>query len=549
MITIMDESQILNEDFRKEAIETINSASNRARKHKALKAYEIYKDLTKKWVVDAISKEFSAETVEQMVARASNISLCKKIINKKAKCYAGGVERELQEEKENTEKLDKLSILLQSNMLMKQADRFSELLKNCEIQVLYENDAVEKDGDGKAKKKPVNRIMLPFQYDPICHAHDNKKPIAFVLSDFCDSSSMISANPLLSDYDGNRDQNQIQVDKLKNKSAKASAPKKATFYIWWSTNFHFTTDEHGKMVGGLSPLPTGDITQQLNPIKKLNFVSVHGDQENGYWCDGGDDLIDGSVLVNVLLTDMFAIMNVQGWGQMVVKGKKVPSKITGGPHKAIVFEFDSGDPEPSVDYVSSNPPIEQWRESITMYVALILSTNNLSTKNVSTELNGTDSISGVAKMIDESESTEGVEDKQEMFKGVEAKLWDVNFETQNYLFEQGSLSSDFQEIGEVRTAKKVRLKFKQQKPIMSEVEKVEILQKKKETGLYKIVDLLRIEDTGLSLEDAEKKAEELLADRMKFAALYANALQKAVGDANEELANSGNPPKIEENKE
>lgn len=526
MIKLINEDQLLDERFRKNIIKEITSDANVERKKKALKSYEIYKDLTKKWVIEAISKEFSQKTVEQMINRAANISICRKIVDKRAKAYSGGVERAIEGDEANTAKLKELADVLNFNQLMKKADRFSELLKNCEIQALYQNDPLESLEDGSPKKTLVNRIMLPHQYDVLLHPHDCRTPVAFVLSDFHDTTSVIWNN-LASDYTGYREPNQPQVEKA---VGKAQESKTAQTYIWWTAKYHFTTDDKGKIIGALSPV------DGMNPIGRLPFASVHGDQDDSYWCDGGNDLVDGSILINVLLTDMFSIMNVQGWGQLVVTGKKVPQDLTGGPHRALVFEYDTGDPAPSVEYASSNPPIAEWREAITMYVALLLSTNNLSTRNVSTKLDGsTQMASGIALMIDSSESTENVEDKQNMFKEAEAKAWKNNFAAQNYLFETGTATDRLVAIGKVETNSPVKVKFNQMRPILSEQERVEILAKKKESGLYEIPDLIMIENPDLSRKDAEKKALALVQDKMKYAVLYQAAVTKTVEAMNQEL--------------
>ncbi len=531
MITLISEEQVLDIKFRKEVIQQISSDGNQCRKKEKLKAYEIYKDLTKKWVIESISKEFTEKTVNQMINRAANISIARKINDKKAKSYAGGVLREIEGEAENTKKLGQLVEFLGFDSIMKKADRFSELLKNVEIQTLYQNDVVEQMEGGDPKKKLVNRIMLPHQYDPIVHAHDKCTPVAFVLSDFYDTKSLTLQN-FQSDQYGVRDQSIPQAEK---KSAAIKTDDKPSIYIWWSSKYHFTTDDKGNVLPNMSP------EGMLNPIGHLTFASVHGDQDDGYWCEGGDDLVDGAVLVNVLLTDLFSIMNIQGWGQMVVTGKKIPSDITGGPHRAMTYEYDTGDPVPSVEFVSANAPLDEWRECITMYVALLLSTNGLSTSNISTKLDGAQMAAGIAMMLDNAESMEPVEDKQKMFQQAEAKTWKNNFATHNYLLENGVAIDAQKDIGFVKTEKRVLCKFNQQKAIMTETEKVDILTKKKASGLYMVAELLQIKNPDLKKEEAEKEAAELLADRLKYATLYQGAVGGLVDKMNTDLQDEADP--------
>lgn len=530
MITLINEDQLLDIEFRKKAIEEIQCDANRRFKREKLKGYQIYKDLTKKWVIESISREFSEKTVNQMVNRAANISVARKINDKKARCYAGGVTREIEGEAENTKKLGQLVEFLNFDSVMKKADRLSELLKNVEIQTLYQNDPVESLENGDPRKRLVNRIMLPHQYDPIVHAHDKTHPVAFILSDFYDSQSLITDH-YFSDYIGTRDSTISQS--VKKQAAMPKLDEKPEIFIWWSGKYHFTTDDKGNILPALSP----DGLQ--NPMQVLTFTSVHADQDDSYWCEGGDDLIDGAILVNVLMTDLFAIMNVQGWGQLVITGKKIPDDIKGGPHRALTYEYDTGDPQPKVEYVSSNPPIDQWRECITMYVALLLSTNGLSTSNISTSLDGAQMATGIAMMLDNAESMEPVEDKQKMFKGAESKCWKNNFATHNYIVNAGVAVEEEVAIGQVLTKKRVLTKFHQSKPIMTETEKVDILKKKKDTGLYTLPELLMIKDPELKPEEAEKKALELVADRMKFSAIYQAAVAGLVDRTNQNLQDGG----------
>ena len=85
-------------------------------------------------------------------------------------------------------------------------------------------------------------------------------------------------------------------------------------YIWWSDKYHFTTrgsqmiDENGMP---FEPIDEND-ERILNDIEEMPMVNFAVDQDNSFWAEGGEDLVDAGIVVNSMLTQVNHIGVVQG---------------------------------------------------------------------------------------------------------------------------------------------------------------------------------------------------------------------------------------------
>ena len=78
---IFRDEDILNPDFRLAIIKEIEGDENRARKAKALRRFEVFRDQVVKYVMQRLRAQgFKESTIQVMLQRASNISICKKIV-------------------------------------------------------------------------------------------------------------------------------------------------------------------------------------------------------------------------------------------------------------------------------------------------------------------------------------------------------------------------------------------------------------------------------------------------------------------------------------
>lgn len=511
-IKLVNDEQILDEKFRVNVIRDLEGSVNLARKREARKRYEVFKDQTVKWVIQKLKDEgLKASTLKVMVNRASNISVCRKVINKLARCYSGGVKRDTGTETGNLV-IDQLAQLLNFDQKQKKADKYRKLFKNALSLIVPE--LLYTEGERKVfgiKKK----IFGPHQYDVIESARDAESAGAIILSEYDENS--LASLPV-------QDNSTSLSYQAKKESANSSLGKKK-FYIWWTAKYHFTTDEQGKILRDLSP------DELINPIGELPAVTYAEDQDGSYWAEGGEDLVDGSILVNTLITDMFAIAYMQAWGQLVITGKKIPEVLEGGPHSMLVLTYDDGDPEPKVSVVSANPPLAEWRQCIEQYVALLLSTNDLAPSNVSVKLDASSFPSGIAMLIEKSQATGSIESTQREFAVGERKEWRIIKAWHNYLFERGALDEEYSAIGLIPKDLQVSAKFLDTKEIITEKEKLETIKLRQELGINRRVELIMIDNPAMTEAEAKEKLLAIQTEKMAKAVTDAsNVADSAVAE-------------------
>lgn len=505
---IYSDRQILDFEFRVKVIKEIQESENVQRKLEALKRYDIYKDNTKKWVIEKLKNEgLHDATIELMANRSANVSICKKVINKMSRAYLGGVSRETDSEAQKLQ-LDELARSLNFNNSQKKADRFLNLYKNTAEAVLPQLDEDLYSQTGEKKYTLKVKVFSPWQYDVLECAQDRELAKVVILSDYVERfqkslpyvmnqrhSNMQSA------YGDGHDQT------IANSPEDANVDKSREF-IWWSDNYHFTTDAKGRIIPEKSP------DDLLNPIGMIPIVTISDDQDGQFWSRGGEDLIEGSILVNTLLTDMFSIAYMQGWGQMVITGSDaLPNSFQTGPHRALLLKYNKDeDAKPEVSIASANPPLDSWMKAIEQYVALLLSTNNLAPSNIAMRLDANTFPSGIAMMIEQSESTDNVQDRQEMFKHVERKLWKIALKWLDVL--GVNLDAQFQEIGSVDPDMAINIKFHAVRPPVSEQDQLNILKLRKELGLDTMMDLMLKDNPDMTQEEAEQKLLKIMEEKM-----------------------------------
>lgn len=478
------ENDVLNKEFRLKVIKNLKSGGNQGRKREAKKRHDIYKDETAKWVIQKLKAEgLKKETLTLMENRASNVSIARKVIDKLARSYNGGVSRDTGSETGN-EILSTLVEYLEFDQKHKKIDRYRKLFKNTMALIVPE----KKLEYGKEVFGLKLRVLAPWQYDVLEDPKDGEKMACLILSDWADTTLM--GLPISS---------KSTSAAANEKAGSAERENQKETYIWWTNNYHFTTDEKGEIIRALSP------DDLANPVKEIPGVPYSEDQDGCFWATGGQDLVDGSILVNTLLTDMFAIAFIQGWGQFVVTGTKIPTEMTVGPHNALVFTYDKeNDAEPKVNVVNANPPLGDWMKMIEQLVALLLSTNNLSPGNVSVTLDAGQFPSGIAMLIEKSEATAPVEDAQKQFRQNERKEFEIIRKWVNIYADTKSLDEDLRDIGAIPEEFRPTSKFNDTKEVVTEKEKLENIKLRQEIGLNTEVELLRLDRPDITDEEADK---------------------------------------------
>lgn len=537
---VTNEQEILQADIRKKILEEVTGRENQVRKEESYKRYLAFKDKARRLVIQQLSLQFDMTTIQEMAYAISNISLVKKVIGKLARVYSNGVTRSVtiggKEVEEQTKKLQALEGLLDFNSVMKKTNRILKLQHNTLLYVRPQKVLEDEDSGYKIKIE----ALQPYLYDVIPFPGDPTQPWIVILSPYRPPNvSWTTANTAIhTDNNANQVPGNMPMSDGTDQAIADPDDESADEFIWWSPNFHFTTNCKGEIVS--DPVNEKGIELQdkfANPISKLPFVHFAIEQDGEFWAIGGDDLIDGGILVNSMISQTNHIAVTQGYGQFWMKGKNLPRNQKIGPSKAILMEQASkDDPEPSIGFASANPNLESLCRLVEMYVALLLTTNNLSSSSVqSTMSGGKDFASGIAMMIDKAESMEDVQDQEQIFRDKEPEVWELVRDWSPLYIDK--LEPEFKENALPSDDFDVTLKFNPPQAVQSEGDKLDNLQKRKNLGINTLEDLIMMDNPGLTKDEAQAKLKQI-EDEAK---LLAGRLLTGLMPGNPQGGSAGSP--------
>lgn len=517
-IQLFSDDQILSEAFRKKIIDEIEGPENKERKRREAAKWEIWRDQVRKFVLDRLkSQGFQQETIEIMNQRATNVNLFKKIVSKKARSYAKGVDRSVPDNVKATADLEAVCCAMDLTGAMKRADRYRKAARNCVVYI-YPEQVEDPENAQQLKWTLTAKVYFPHLYDAIPDSKDHERMRCMILSPFADESELSTA-PSLAGGDGrnitqyaNPAWRRDHVEQtIANAPRDTGAQKKE--YVWWTAKYHLTTDDKGVIVSGKTP------EGNLNPIKRMPAFICTEEQDGEFWALGGDDLVESTVLLNLKLTDMESILHMQGWGQLVITGEGLSKKDYAiGPQKALELSTDKGASTPTdAKILQHDPHTDEHLKSAEVLVALTLTTNNLSVKTIAADLNASSAASAIAKMVDEADNLDDISEDQDYYGKKEkealriAESWLVTLRPTKQLIKELADTAPLLVNEEVT-------QFHNQEQVFSEAERIANLKARKDLGLDTLVDLIKRDNPGMSDEQATKKALSIHQEKMALEA-------------------------------
>lgn len=528
------EEEILDPAVRKAIIAEIEGTENMRRKSEAFRRWQCYKDKTSSFVIEMLLEQFDEGTVREMSYSITNVSIVRKIINKLARVYSNGVQRVVSENDEATAKLEDLEAHLDFTKKMKTLNRMLKLQKNA---ACYIKPCPYTDEDGEEYNKIRLSPMNPYLYDVVEEYYDRTKPLVYIFSNFqpggllhtsldpakvrtlsghlkAGFNSFVTPNSGVGGTYGDGTDQKI-ADKKEDEDEDYPGSKKK--YIWWTDRYHFTTLGH-KMIDerGEAFYPESVEDERiLNPIEVKPIVNFAVDQDNSFWAEGGEDVVDAGITINSMLSQINHIGVVQGYGQFYMSGKDLPKNQILGVNRGIVLEYDpdSGDPKPEAGFLTANPKLTELMSNTLSLVALTLTTNDLSVSSVSASLNDQANFpSGIAMLLDRAESLEDIKEQSDEFFDKEIEIWNIYSKWHQYFAEEGSLDPD---LANLTLPEEFELELTLNKPeaISTESEKLDNIEKRRRLELNTEAELLQKDQPGLTLEQAEEKLAKIRAER------------------------------------
>jgi len=545
---IRTQEEILDLATRKKIISEIESSENRQRKDEAYRRTQCMRDKTNQEVRKLLLQMFSPSTVNEMQYSMTNLSIVKKVIKKLARVYKDGVKREVPDSQENTNRLRELAEKLRFNQRIKTLNQVLRLQKNAPM---YIKPCKFIDNEGEEFWRPRPTVLHPYLYDVVEDFYDRTQPLVFVLSDYSPNAPIFTTldparvrnNNAVSNINGQiratgNSRDELIADKKEDEGENENDKQ----YIWWSGKYHFTTnalgqvliDEENNIFPGSTFIPSEELGE--NPIDELPFENLAIDQDNSFWAEGGEDLVDGAIVVNSLMTQNNHIAVTQGYGQYWMAGKNLPDNVEVGPNRIVKFEHEISevDPQPRFGVVNANPPLSELQDSIEAQVALILTTNNLSTSGLSGTLDGgANFASGVALVIDKAESLEDVNQDRQLFAEAERNIWRKTAKLMQYFSEQEMLDPELEELI-IPEDIDVVLEFSEPQVIASEAEKLNALEARQRLGINTDEELIMMDRKDFTEEMATQKLEEIRQQKMEN---MDRMMEMTGGDPNQEEEN------------
>jgi hypothetical protein len=181
-----------------------------------------------------------------------------------------------------------------------------------------------------------------------------------------------------------------------------------------------------------------------------------------------------------------------------------------------------------------------WLASAETHLALLLTTNNLSPSNVASKLDVQNFASGVAMLIEQSEVTEDITDKQGHYLQIETELWDITNRWMELYNSTAEFTEEWDNVGDLPIDASVSVKFTEPKTPVSEGEKLDNLKKRDDLGINEKIDLIMIDNPDLSREEAKEKLMRIQEEKLqRFSASFANAVETTQSDEGDDGSAEG----------
>lgn len=454
----------------KSIISEVESASNRARKKEAYKAFECSEGNQ----IEYVEKELRTlypKTHNKF--RVGDISISKKITNKKNKAYKTAPTRALLKETE-TKELTNIFDKYKFDRAFKEADKIFNLHKYVALWLHYINpEEVSTELKGKYKLT----ALAPYEYD-IMRDEETGEPLIFILS--------------YPDVEITGGQDGIEQSIAESQRDISAEHKK---YRVWSKDIYveaFTSSTTKNTV-------LAQIDIKPNVIKRLPVSFLSFDTAVDYPLPS--NLTDQSIRWNVEFSDLKTAAATQGHGQLVIKHPENMKfqNLHMGMHTAITLPQSKkeNDKPTEADYISASPDLAGQLEVLKFNLVSILDDHSVNTK--SAIIGGTDNVkSGFDRLIKEADVQDVIEENQSLYAN--------NLEQDNYLvlksYEEALNLNTF-------TAPSLSVFFEKPKVLISDKETLDNIKQREELGTLLPYEKHIILNPNLSVAQAKAREQEI----------------------------------------
>ena len=460
----------LNKDILLNIAEKVTSNERRSARLEDYKKFLMFNGQTKEIVLEAMKQDFKKpETIKELQSRIISINILGKIITKQAGVYVEAPDRQVVDENTRDQMLLESYVeAMELNQRMKESNKYFKLFKR-NLMELYVDE----------KGKPRVRSLPRHTYEVFSHSKISPNtPDTFV-------------KILVDDYDS----------------------EKIVMAVW--------TDESFAIVNGKGQIDVRAMIELENPelTNDYGIAPFIYSNECSYAVDPiqDDDLTQCCLSILILLTDLCYAQKYNSWGILYSVGDI--GDVPVNPNSMINLQFGPEGEVPSINTVKPDVDTEKVVMLIKTILAMLLSTKNLSTTTVRSDIDASDVASGISKMLDSAESIEDKKDQQAYFNKAEYDLWTM---LSNYLVpvwrKQNKLAPKYNM--EFSRDMEVSIGFQEPKVMVTDREKVELAKMRLDADLSTLEQELTYIYPQKNAEQIEILLEEILAGKMSTIAKF-----------------------------
>lgn len=509
----------LTGEFLKSTIAEIESESERTRRALAKRRHDIYRDGAEKFLIESIRREFSESAVKEM--RLVPLNLLKIIVQKIARVYSRPPTRKAANPSDQ-QLVDYYVNDLRMNELMQKANRYYVLASNT---ALYVRPKINPT-DVESNKLSFN-VVPSYLYSVIPNPIDRTEIDSYIFSAFV-AEGMIAPDEGLTPATGRQGFNAspgYKTDRDIVDSREKSMAQNAEQYLFWTKDWHVTTDSTG------SPLmdTTQDNEQFVNPIGRLPVVGLQKDRDNEAWATDNEGTVSICMTIASAWSDLVTIAKHAGFNICSIISEEEPTKLTIGVNRGIHLKPTQTAPNPSISFVSQNPPLAEYEGIVTTLAKLVLMTSNVEPGSVNAS-QAQSFTSGFHQLLAMSDALEAIKADQPVMRRAEEDVWDVIKKFHNWMFDSNLLNSKARKLGRFSDDFSVSIQFAEIKPIESEQDRLARVKQLFELGLATKRDAMQILHPEMSEEDIDSKLLEISQEsalRMDRARQLVGGMQNA----------------------
>ena len=501
---------LLDHGVRKKIIDQINADENKQQKYMSFKQSQVQNDKIYQYIYENLEAKYDTETVNEMTVIA-NINLQRRISKQEASIYKKAPNRQYSDLNDNQiDVIEKIYSDAKANTMLRKANEIYKYQQQSCLQLVPMN--------GKLCFRPLKR----HHYDVVPDKKNPEVAAAYVLSDFDYTDAHRVRRDDRTSSRSNYSQGDVYRDGVNQKIADFDDAKDINrVYTWWSDEYNFFTNGKGEILDKEKMEPIRDRALEdadyLSPLiesKIMPFVDIASEKEFQFFVEQGSALYDATIVYNTMLTEENEVVEMQGYAQAYYKGSadQMPENLKVGTRKVIFIPQDPNNPVQSeFNFVSPNADLSSIKEFRESYLATFLSSRGVDISSVTSsrgEQNPTD-ISRLIKMIEKFEASQ---EDMDIFEEAESNIFDIIKAWLKSLSTSDILDNKYKTS--IPDDAEIMVEFAKPESVQTEIERLDIVDRKMEKGLMSRVDAL-MELENIDIDMAKERLKEI--DEMEFA--------------------------------